>query len=80
MTLLQLILVLVLVPAAAYGVGRGLGDHGLATALFLGLACSALVFGTTGIAAGTPGAWLPLLFGLPVTLLAGGAAFAGSRS
>jgi hypothetical protein len=80
MTLLQVILVLTLVPPAALGVGRGLEDRGLAAALFLGLAASALVFGATGLAAGTPGAWLTLAFGLPVVLLAGGAAFVGSRS
>ena len=80
MTLLQIILLLVLVPAAAYGIGRGLGDSGLAAALFLGLALSALVFGATGIAAGTPGAWLTLVFGLPVMLLAGGAAYLGQAS
>jgi hypothetical protein len=80
MTLLQVILVLTLVPAAAVGVGRGLEDRGLAAALFLGLGASALVFGVTGLAAGTPGAWLTLAFGLPMVLLAGGAAFVGSRS
>jgi hypothetical protein len=80
MTLLQIILVLVLAPAAALGVGRGLGDRGLAGALFLGLATAALVFGVTGVAAGAPGAWLTLVFGLPVVLLAGGAAYVGSWS
>ena len=74
MTLLQVALVIVLVPAAAYGIGRGLGDRGLAAALFLGLAAAALVFGATGVAAGTPGASLTLALGFPVILLAGGAA------
>ena len=80
MTLLQVILVLVLLPAAAWGIGRSLGDGGLAAALFLALAAAALVFGATGIAAGTEGAWLTLLFGLPAMLLAGGAAYLGSPS
>ena len=78
--LLQVALVIVLVPAAAYGVGRGLGDRGLAGALFFALAATALLFGATGIAAGTPGAWLTLAFALPVMLLAGGAAYLGSAS
>jgi hypothetical protein len=80
MTLLQITLVFVLVPAAAYGIGRGFGDSGLDAAVFLGLAASALVFGATGIAAGTPGAALTLAFGLPVMLLAGGAAYMGRAS
>ncbi len=79
MTLFQLLLVAVLVPAAAYGVGRGLEDPGLTAALFLALAFAALVFGATGLAAGTPGASVTLLVGLPLTLLGAGSAFVGAR-
>ena len=77
MTLLHVILALVLVPALAYAVGRGLEDAGLAAASFLALAAAALIFGTTGLAAGTPTAGVTLLIGLPMMLLAAGAAWAG---
>jgi hypothetical protein len=78
-TLLHVILALVLVPAVAYAVGRGMEDPGLAMALFLALAGAGLVFGATGLAAGTPGAGVTLLVGLPITLLAAAGAHAGAR-
>ena len=52
-------------------------DAGLATASFLALAAAALVFGTTGLAAGAPTAGVTLLIGLPMMLLAASAAWAG---
>jgi hypothetical protein len=77
MTLFHVVLALLLVPAVAYAVGRGMEDSGLSAALFLALAVAALVFGATGLAAGTPTAGVTLLIGLPVMLLAAGAARAG---
>ena len=76
---LELILLVVILPAGSFAIGRGLGDCGLAAALFLALAAVGCVFGATGLAAGTPGAWVTLAFGLPGMLLAAVGAYAGGR-
>jgi hypothetical protein len=68
---------IVLVAAAAFGIGYELGDGGLAASLFLLLALGGAFLSAMLAIDGAPGAGMPLVFGTLPALLAAPCAYLG---